>query len=182
MLQLKEVEKPTPKNNEVRIRIHAAVTTPSDCAFRKADPFMIRFIYGLRRPKYTILGVELAGEIDLVGKDVKLFKKGDQVFGISPNSFGTYAEYMCLPEDKPVFIKPANATYDEAVAICDGALTSLIFLRDTARIQRGQRVLINGASGAVGAYAVQLAKYLRCGSDWSMQHQKCRVGEISGRR
>jgi NADPH:quinone reductase-like Zn-dependent oxidoreductase len=158
VLQLKEVEKPTPKNNEVRIRIHAAAVTPSDCAFRKADPFMIRFIYGLRRPKYTTLGVELAGEIDSVGKDVKLFKKGDQVFGISPNSFGTYAEYMCLPEDKPVFIKPANATYDEAVAICDGALTSLIFLRDTAKIQHGQKLLINGASGAVGAYAVQLAK------------------------
>ncbi len=90
---------------------------------------------------------------------MKLFKKGDQVFGISPNSFGTHAEYMCLPEDKPVSIKPANATYEEAVGICDGAPTALTFLRDKAKIQRGQKVLINGASGAVGAYAVQLAKY-----------------------
>lgn len=120
---------------------------------------MIRFLYGLSRPKYSILGVELAGEIDSVGQDVKLFKKGDQVFGISPNSFGTYAEYMCLPEDKPVILKPANATYEEAVGVCDGALTALIFLRDTANVQLGQKVLVNGASGAVGAYAVQLARY-----------------------
>ncbi|MBP1996539.1 NAD(P)-dependent alcohol dehydrogenase [Paenibacillus eucommiae] len=159
VLQLKEVEKPAPKNNEVRIKVHASVVTPSDCAFRKADPVIVRFIYGLRKPKYTILGVEVAGEIDSVGKDVKLFKKGDQVFGVSPNTLGAYAEYMCLPEDKPLALKPVNASYEEAVAVCDGALTALIFLRDTAKIQQGQKVLIHGASGAVGAYAVQLAKY-----------------------
>jgi NADPH:quinone reductase-like Zn-dependent oxidoreductase len=90
---------------------------------------------------------------------VKLFKQGDQVFGISPNSFGAHAEYMCLPEDKPVIIKPANTTYEEAVGICDGAPTALTFLRDVAKLQRGQKILINGASGAVGAYAVQLARY-----------------------
>lgn len=135
VLQLKEVDLPTPKDEDVRIRIHAAIVTPSDCAFRKADPFMVRFLYGLRRPKYAILGVELSGEIESIGKHVTLFKEGD-----------------------PLAIKPANMTYEEAVGVCDGALTALIFLRDTAKIQRGQKVLINGASGSVGAYAVQLAK------------------------
>lgn len=159
VLQLKEVEKPTPKDHEVRIRIYAAIVTPSDCAFRKADPFMVRFVYGLMKPKNSILGVEFAGEIESVGNKVVSFKAGDQVFGISPNSFGAHAEYMCLPEDKQVVVKPVNATYDEAAGVLDGATTALTFLRDTANIQRGQKVLINGASGSVGTYAVQLAKY-----------------------
>ncbi|WP_091188666.1 NAD(P)-dependent alcohol dehydrogenase [Paenibacillus catalpae] len=159
ILQLKEVDQPVPHSHEVRIKIHAAVATPSDCAFRRADPFFIRFLYGLRSPKFPILGVEFAGEIDLVGQDVKLFKTGDQVFGISPHRFGAYAEYVCLPEDQPVFFKPRNAAYEEAAGLCDGALTALIFLRDKANLQPGQKILINGASGAVGAYAVQLARY-----------------------
>ncbi|WP_336775690.1 NAD(P)-dependent alcohol dehydrogenase [Paenibacillus sp. MMO-58] len=159
VLQFKDVEIPAPKEQEIRIKVYAAVVTPSDCSFRRADPFFIRFLYGLRNPKHPILGVEFAGEVDSVGKDVTLFKKGDQVFGISPHRFGTYAEYVCLPEDQPVFLKPNNAGYDEAAGLCDGALTALIFLRDHAKIQPGQKVLINGASGAVGAYAVQLAKY-----------------------
>jgi NADPH:quinone reductase-like Zn-dependent oxidoreductase len=159
VLQLKEVAKPTPKDNEVLIKVHAAVVGPADCAFRKGDPFIVKLIYGLARPKFAILGVEFAGEIEAVGKDVTLFKKGDQVFGMSPNSFGAHAEYMCLPEDKSVIIKPANTTYAEAAGIVDGATTALTFLRDVAKLQRGQKVLINGASGAVGAYAVQLAKY-----------------------
>ncbi|BBI30940.1 NAD(P)-dependent alcohol dehydrogenase [Cohnella abietis] len=159
VLQFEEVATPTPKDNEVRIKVYAGVVTPSDCSFRKANPFMIRFIYGLTKPKYSILGVELAGEIESVGKDVKSFKKGDQIYGVSPKSFGAYAEYKCLSESDTLAIKPVNMTYEEAVSVCDGALTALIFLRDKAKVQRGQKVLINGASGAVGAYAVQLAKY-----------------------
>ncbi len=159
VLKLTEVAKPTPKANEVLIRVHAAVVTPADCAFRKADPFMIRFLYGLTKPKFAVLGVELAGEIEAVGSAVRLFNEGDKVVGISPNRFGTYAEYKCMPEDDLVALKPTNATYAEAVGVCDGALTALTFLRDKAKLQPGQKVLINGASGAVGVYAVQLAKH-----------------------
>lgn len=159
VLQFTEVAKPTPKDNEVRIKLHAAIVTPSDCAFRKADPFIIRLMYGLRRPKHTILGVEFAGEIDAVGQSVTSFQTDDRVCGISPTTFGTYAEYVCLPQTGTLASLPGNASYEEAVGLCDGGLTALVFLRDAARVQRGQKVLINGASGSVGAYAVQLAKY-----------------------
>jgi NADPH:quinone reductase-like Zn-dependent oxidoreductase len=159
VLQLREVAKPTPKDKEVLIKVHAAVVGPADCAFRKGDPFIIKLIYGLTKPRLSTQGVEFAGEIEAVGSDVKLLKKGDQVFGMSPDAFGAHAEYMVLPEDKPVIIKPANMTYDEAAGICDGATTSLTFIRDVAKLQRGQKILINGASGSVGIYAVQLARY-----------------------
>ncbi|NQX63972.1 NAD(P)-dependent alcohol dehydrogenase [Paenibacillus qinlingensis] len=159
VLHLKEVARPEPKDNEVRIKLHAAIVTPSDCAFRKADPFIIRLMYGLRRPKHTILGVEFAGEIDAVGKNVTAFQVGDRVSGISPTSFGTYAEYVCLPETATLASLPVHASFEEAAGLCDGGLTALIFLRDTARLRQGQKILINGASGSVGAYAVQLAKY-----------------------
>jgi 2-desacetyl-2-hydroxyethyl bacteriochlorophyllide A dehydrogenase len=157
VLQLKEVEKPAPRDNEVLVKIAATVVTPSDCAFRQGKPYATRLFSGLTKPKY-ILGSALAGEIVEVGKDVQLFQKGDQVFAATNAGFSAHAEYRCLPEAGVVALKPTKLTYEEATAVPE-ALTALYFLRDTAHIQQGQKVLINGASGAVGTYAVQLAKY-----------------------
>ncbi|WP_298683003.1 NAD(P)-dependent alcohol dehydrogenase [uncultured Methanomethylovorans sp.] len=158
VLQLTEVEKPVPRENEVLIKVHAATVTPADIAFRKGDPFISRLFTGLLKPKFTP-GDELAGEIEAVGKSVKGFKKGDKVFGSSGTTFGAHAEYICLPEDAALGIMPDSADYAEAVAVCYGGLTALPFLRDKASIKRGQKVLINGASGAIGTLAVQLARY-----------------------
>ena len=158
VLQLKEVEKPVPKEHDILIHVHATVVTPADIAFRKGEPFLGRLFSGLRRPK-RIPGVEFAGDIEAVGTAVTLLHTGDQVFGTAGTGFGAHAEYLCLGEEGVVTSNPTTMTYEEAVAICNGALTALVFLRDKAHIQRGQNVLINGASGAVGAAAVQLARY-----------------------
>jgi NADPH:quinone reductase-like Zn-dependent oxidoreductase len=164
VLHLKEVAKPVPKENEVLIRIHAASVTTGDVNARNftfVPPGfgpLPRLMFGVTKPKFAILGSDLAGEIEAVGKGANFFKEGDQVFGIDGNHLGAYAEYACRPEAGALSIKPANMTYEEAAAIPFGACTALYFLRDKGHIQSGQKVLINGASGGVGVYAVQLAK------------------------
>ena len=158
VLKLKEVDKPTPKENEVLIKIHATTVNRTDCAIRKAEPFISRFVTGLIRPKKTILGTEFAGEIEAVGKDVTSFKVGDKVFGFSGNDFGAHAEYMIMREEGSLTTMPVNMTYEEVAPSTEGAHYALSFIRK-ANMQSGQRILINGATGAIGSAAVQLVKY-----------------------
>ena len=129
VLRLMEVERPVPKDDEVLIRVRATTVNRTDCGFLRAEPFFVRVVSGLLRPKATILGSELAGEVEAAGKDVTSFKRGDQVFGLTGLHFGAHAEYVCLPEDAAIATKPANMDYEEAAAVCDGAMLAIAFIR-----------------------------------------------------
>ncbi len=169
VLKIQYVAKPSPKSNEVLIKIHATTVHIGDSKIRSFKPGMgfmldlivkpmMRIMIGFRGPRKKILGMELAGEIESVGDDVTLFKQGDKVFASTELLFGTYAQYICVPENSLIAPLPKNATYEQAAPLSNGALIALLVLKK-ANIQKGQKVLIYGASGSVGTFAVQLAKY-----------------------
>jgi NADPH:quinone reductase-like Zn-dependent oxidoreductase len=158
VLRLEEVERPVPKDDEVLVKIHATTVNRTDSALRAGEPFASRFITGLLRPKRKILGTELAGEVEAVGAAVTEFEVGDQVFGVNPWKFGTHAEFVCMRESASLAHKPAGTSFEEAAAVCDGAILALGCLRP-ADLRKGQRILVYGASGSIGTAAVQLARY-----------------------
>ena len=163
VLELMEVAKPTPKHNEVLIKTHATTVTSADWRVRSLEVplgfrLIVRLVFGISKPKQPILGSELAGVIESIGKDVAKFKVGDQVFAFSDASMGCHAEYKCMPQDGAVVLKPPSLSYDEAAALSFGGTTALDFLR-RGKLHSGEKVLVNGASGGVGTAAVQLAKY-----------------------
>ena len=159
VLHVEDIERPVPKDDEVLIRVHATTVSRTDCALRAAEPFFSRFITGIRRPRRRVLGSDFAGDITEAGRAVREFKIGDRVFGIKPWKFGAHAEFICMQENAALAEMPAAATFDEAAAVCDGALLALNCLRP-GKLRRGQSILVYGASGAIGTAGVQLAKAL----------------------
>jgi NADPH:quinone reductase-like Zn-dependent oxidoreductase len=152
-----EVEKPAAKDNEVLVRVHATTVNRTDCGLRAAKPFIYRFFLGLRRPRLTVLGNEFAGLVEAVGTGVRSFEVGDRVFGFSGTWFGAHAEYLTMPEDGLLATMPADLSYEEAAPSTEGSLYALSLIR-TAKLQRGQGVLVNGATGAIGSAAAQLLR------------------------
>lgn len=157
VLELQNIPTPTPKSNEVLVKILATSVTPVDTTFRSGNPKFARLFTGLFRPKQQILGTELSGVITAVGSAVTRFHPGDRVFAAAPGGFGAHAQFICMAENAAIVTMPETLAFDEAAVICNGALTALPFLRDTAKLEAGQKILIIGASGSVGTYAVQLA-------------------------
>ena len=158
VLELQEVEKPTPKDNQVLVKVHASSLNFGNLVLLKGEPFLARFAFGLLKPKYSIPGGDMSGRVEAVGKDVKRFKIGEEVFGdLSGCGWGSFAEYVSVPETALV-LKPANLSFEEAAAVPMAAVTALQAVRDKGKIQPGQKILINGASGGVGTFAVQIAK------------------------
>jgi len=164
VLQLKEVEKSTPKDNEVLIKIHATTVNRTDCAILRAEPFISRFFTGVFKPNKPILGTEFAGEIEAVGKSVSSFKVGDKVFGFNDSGSGSHAQYMTISEDKALAIIPSNITYEQAAASSEGAHYAYNSIKKV-KLKSGQKVLVNGATGAIGSAAVQLLKYFGANVD-----------------
>ncbi len=160
VIRIGEVPKPMPAVGEVLIRIHATVVTPSDVAFRSGTPFVARLFAGLLKPRIAVMGDSIGGVVEAVGEGVQKFSVGDRVFGTTGPDLGAYAEYRCLPEDAALAPLPDGLRFGEAAGMSDGMLTALPFLRDVAKLQPGQRLLVNGASGSVGSAAVQLGRHM----------------------
>ena len=160
VIKFKEVEMPKPKANEVLVKVHACSATRADSMMRTGKPYIGRLFLGLRKPKHTTPGTGFAGEVVSTGSETSTFRIGDQVFGETTTNFSANAQYVTVPEEGVILKKPENLSYQEAAAFCDGHLTSINFLKNAGKLERGQKVLINGASGSLGTAAVQLAKHM----------------------
>lgn len=158
VLKLQEIDKPTAKDDEVLVKIYATTVNRTDCGFRKSEYLIIRFIFGLFKPKHTVLGSEFAGKVEAIGKNVSQFKVNDDVFGLSTYTFGTHAEYICIKETNSIAKMPVNMSYNEAAAVCDGLMLGMNLIRKI-NFKDKPKILINGASGSIGTACVQLAHF-----------------------